>query len=959
MGKTTRRDLQGSNITMIKEPRIITQEEFDALPDASNLNKRKPRIITQAQFDSYADAFVPDSNDSSEQTEENYYKNQAKLGFVDSISFVGAAANNIYELFSPTGKLNPGNPNSISLDQVGNYFGQTINSKTKEAQRDLKFLANQAGIDYKVANPNLSPDSETERYIGSGIRFAADLPVSLLTGGTSKAKYLFKSGQLAEPSLSGAIKVAATSLPGAAAKQGGVGVAAEVGADIGGGIEYAITDEETGLGRGLGGIALALSAQKGFDVSPALNLGQTPAKNAIKNAYNKVSSWALNKPIDTSSANITTASFAAKRFVKNVVDYQKGMPDFKAINEDFNTMRPKTSQAPYPLMVHLADNPQLMTTVRSEYANNPKFARLYKTEIEAYAEEIATNQSVFFGTKYENIKPLIETANNEVIIANKERIASRQKIDAEIEQATDSLLPERTPTEIGKSVEELVQKRKTVAYKEMTPLYNDLRAVAARDKSVLPAEGVKKLRDYVVGNDVNDIFKVGTKIEGQVTGYLSPKKVTETVLDFKTGTKKTKTSLKYEPLSFANVDSLKRALNRTKRGKLPEDQERTINLMSGVLEEVGETVTGGYFKRLKKLDSLYYEKIGIPFNSQTIKEIDYKKYAEEIYPVIVKREQNLDEFLGAVGPSGYPVIKEALFADMHSKMTTNNFNPNTFTTYVKRHEHVIDRVPGLRKELDDISKDFHILSARKGLIDIQAKQKIKDLENNFIRHNVSALQGDANFTQAANTWLNNPAKRDKIVLDLKALEKSDPQGVSVAYEMLRTKVTENILAKNTSESIIDTLTNPDFKQPLSLLMGKNYQKNLKSFAKLRGLMSEAEAVIPSMIKDNTKSSTVFGVQTPDIINTIKERLGSLFYKVSKLSQKLVEANPGQGRAEVLDLIVNPNSLQKFADIAKQVEREGITGGAVNKYISEVFALKPFHLLGLKPGVLENTNQNEK
>jgi hypothetical protein len=139
MGKTTRRDLQGSNITMIKEPRIITQEEFDALPDASNLNKRKPRIITQAQFDSYADAFVPDSNDSSEQTEENYYKNQAKLGFVDSISFVGAAANNIYELFSPTGKLNPGNPNSISLDQVGNYFGQTINSKTKEAQRDLKY----------------------------------------------------------------------------------------------------------------------------------------------------------------------------------------------------------------------------------------------------------------------------------------------------------------------------------------------------------------------------------------------------------------------------------------------------------------------------------------------------------------------------------------------------------------------------------------------------------------------------------------------------------------------------------------------------------------------------------------------------------------------------------------------------------------------------------------------------
>lgn len=949
---------------MITEPRIITQEEFDALPDASNLNEGKPRIITEAEFNALPDAFVPNPNDSLEQTEENYYVNAAKLGLTDSISFVNATLDNLYEFFSPTGKLNPGNPNSVSLKQVGNYFGQTISKKTFEAQQDIKFLANQVGIDYQEANPNLAPSTGTERYLGGGVRFMADLPVSLLTGGMSKGRYAVNTGRYLDASLGPSINAAFRNLPGATVQQGAVGVVAEVGADVGGAVERGVTGEDTGLGRGLGGIATAFGAQKAFDAAPTVNLGQIPAKNALKNIYNWTSEK-FGKPINTSSSSDVAASYAAKRFVKNAIAYEKGLPNFEKLNEDFNVLKEITSTKDYPIMMRLADNPQIMATVRKEFKNNPDFAQKYRTELEKYSQEIASNQSTIFGTLYENLMPVTKVMDEKLAQANQNRIAERQKIDAEIEDSINPLMPTRTPTERGEAVKKLVQDRKEVVYKEMTPHYDDLRNVATANKSVLSKEGVAQLFNFVRDNKLNNIFGIGTKVEKDVVNYLAPKEITKVSTTFKSGKKQqeTKTTREHEPLDFNNVDSLKRAINRTKRGKLSAEQEGILIKFEDLFNQVAsKNVTGGYFNTLKELDSLYYEKIGIPFNSKTIKEIDYDRYAQEIYPVIVKREQNLDEFLGAVGSKGYGLAKESLFADLHTKLDMSNFNPKVFNNYVKKHKYVIDKIPGLRKELDDIGTDFHTLSIRKGLIDKAAKEREKVLENNFLRHEISRLDGDANFTEAANTFLNKPGKRDEILENLNELKEYDVASYKMAHNKLRAEVVNLILdpkANFKGKSVIERVTSKDYAVPLSKLMGNDYQRNLKSFAKLQEAMSNAESVIPKMIEDRTKTAKFLNVSYKEITSAVAERLGGMLYKVRRLGNALIEANPGQGQKEVLDLILNPNSVKKFHDIAVLVEKQGITGGAVDRYISGIASLKPFHVISLKPGVLQTTNQDEE
>ena len=79
-----------------------------------------------------------------------------------------------------------------------------------------------------------------------------------------------------------------------------------------------------------------------------------------------------------------------------------------------------------------------------------------------------------------------------------------------------------------------------------------------------------------------------TKVYTDVVDFLAPKEITKVSTTFKSGKKQqeTKTTKEYKPLDFNNVDSLKKAINREKRGKLSPEQEGVLIKFEKFFDEV-------------------------------------------------------------------------------------------------------------------------------------------------------------------------------------------------------------------------------------------------------------------------------------------------------------------------------------------------------------------------------------
>ena len=93
-------------------------------------------------------------------------------------------------------------------------------------------------------------------------------------------------------------------------------------------------------------------------------------------------------------------------------------------------------------------------------------------------------------------------------------------------------------------------------------------------------------------------------------------------------------------LTFTQVDYLKRAINHFESQPLSRTEQRQLNQLKQVIKEQRETIPGDFNQRLIAADVLYYEKVGIPYSAEGIKQINSRKYADEIYPVLFKNKSS-------------------------------------------------------------------------------------------------------------------------------------------------------------------------------------------------------------------------------------------------------------------------------------------------------------------------------
>ena len=892
-----------------------------------------PKDEEQGTIESFFDAFksnanwqippsgkLKDANRSDSNLE--YLTTQAQLGLTEGNAILGALAETAVQTFGPGGDVNVAdilqnslfgeqgeysvnNPKARTMREIPQYFGQAIDRWSTKSQEAYVNAANslfEEGItDYRVTlpNKNLRPptDSSAVLALGSGMRLASD-PITYL--GTP-----VKLGALATRAI------------------GSTAVGTEINLLGQGGnwIEETTFDSDTGIGETLG---QSLGLVTGSNRQAFIEKLVGGTSNVVKKQGGKVLNTLLNRPVSGADAATNQASGAAKRLLRITA---QGTPIEKLdeIVSEFALLGKRLDRESFPILVGLGDNPFIREEVTRLAKNNPNFRSQVATELSNLRKEIEVNATNVFGTRYARIAPIGELSQSAVDKLEGVRRA-RIEVDNKITEASINPNPSLTAEEQGKVVTNLIASRERLAKYEMTPHYMSLMLEATKGKIKLPREGVERLYNVIIENNVRDIFGKGTTLDNKILKHLKPKKETVEKIDFTTGTKTTSEKKVFPEMSFYDVDSLKRAINGTKRGQLTGEGRMKLSQLEGVFKEVRELIPSGFSQKLQDLDYLYWEKVGVPFGEQGIKDLTSKKYSEQVIPVLLKNNKVVDDFLGVTGSEGVPIVRDAILTDMYKTVfKTGEFNARAYKQWELKRKEQIKHVPGLGEQVNKIRFDSDELYKEIDRLDGVEASIQSELSNNYFK----AQKGTSSF---GSKYYAEGAERPDyygLVGDI-TKDKSKAAQFFQSLNGLDPTTKESILESTRREMLeytksnggVPFLLNPRNKDILNRLMGESYQTDLIELTKLTEAMQQADvATLAFNVSNSLGAKIKIGPGEIDVaqVSSLQRRpiIGTT-QKILILGLKYWESVVnGATDASIEKLLLSPDGMAEVAKLNKE------------------------------------------
>ena len=771
------------------------------------------------------------------------------------------------------------------------------------------------------ARTDLVPPDLTTKVLGTAIETGLD-PTVLMTGGFPQ-----RISQL--PS------VMARRAPGAAT----VGGAAEIGGELGANIEQAITGEDTGAGRAIAGIATGGTvAAKGTAVKEGIETGF----NAAKQVYNKYKTIKA----DPAAAEEAMAVGAAKRFLQKVAE---GTPIDKidTLIDDFTEISSKIvnrglpeDQQGFPLAIAMAEDPTVRAAVTQLAKSNPQFRTQLESEISRIAQAIDKNADTIFGKRYVPIGNV-----EQVSVKNAANV--RAKVDQQLDDIANRFSDPEQRLQMGEQITQLVDARRKAAIAEQSAEYNALAADAKKAGAQLPEAGVRDIYNFVVTNNMRDIFGKGTALDSAIMKFFAPQ------------------NGEFFPASFDNIMSLKAEINRLQRGRLEPREARLLGELENVVNQAREAIPGNFNQRLKDIDQAYYERVGVPFGSQGIKDIDAKKYAEQVAPVVVKSVSQFNQFKNAVGADNANVIgRNAVLAEIYDKAIkpTGEFNPNILRAYMKKNAAVIDEIPGLKQELNMALADDSILKRHRETLDNNVKVAEQRLADNFITKAIDPSTGTSlpSYGQLMTRMLGG---RDGLLYVQNSLKDVDPATSKAVRNSLKAEFINK--ARENPDGGIAFLNDVKNKEVVEFLFGKGTQKGMEGFnyntykqavndlLKLSDAVKKAD-VAKISIQVNQKDLDAFGrflqemglpgLDTPYIASTLRDRISSTFQKGVRLLSRVNQSRVAdETEQQLMKLLLDPQGLKKLQNMTKEIDLNFKNPASVRRFVDTMTDIFPRYM----------------
>lgn len=860
-----------------------------------------------AQFDPES-AAVEDEVTKEQVSRFDYIANQSKLGLIDTPVLAQALLDTfvidpVKSLTKMTLGIGPGAPGGM---------GERFSSNIKRLQ----------GVASKAvgAETGQKPPDVLTGIFGSAVRAASD-PI----------------GYVGAP-----LKAGATA--GRAAGLLTAGGTAEVGGVIGESAEKALTGQDTGTGRAIGSITAVI---KGAPLAAAAQEGVAASGNVIKQVNDKYKAFKT----DPDAANQAYGAGAAKRLLSIIAKEQPG-EKLEDVVTEFNRISNIINKQDLPLMVAMADNPAVRQQVSRLAKTNPDFRNRVNQELSRLSANIDARADVLFGQRYAPVQGF-ET------VSVKNAIKARENIDNQITKLTDKLDTGVDEVAVGRAITNLVDARLKTATAEMKPVYDSVIGDAAKANARMPSESVAGIYNFIVANNIRDIFGRGTALDAQIKRVWEPKQITtEAPRIIVPGQQAQQpiTRQEFDSVPFQEVESLKRRINQLQRGKLTREEARKLDQLEEVVNESRKSIPGDFNQRLIDADRAYYEKVGVPFSAQGIKDIDAKKYAEQVAPVIVKNGSSLTQFINAVGPeAATPIARNAILAEAYEKSVRDGIiNPVALRAYIQRKNEVLSKLPSVKSELDNAVMDQSILSLERQRINDAVKSAESRIADNFV---VSVKDSSGvsipNYTSLTNRMFNDINFFNKIRKDLTDL---DPASAKAVRNSIRAEIINT--SRSNPDGGISFITNPKNAKVINEMFGPGYASAVKDVLKLSDAVNKADIGRISATIERSEldalGKIVPGLDIPFVTSTLRDRIASVPQKVVRLATRVNTAQLGDATDKAIaDLLLDPQGVKALQRTAKEINFNVNNPVSVEKYVSRLKSLLPQYFY---VGVKEATTQ---
>ena len=699
------------------------------------------------------------------------------------------------------------------------------------------------GVDTK-----LKPATTTQKYLGAAVEGAID-PISL-----------FGPGKLLNV-MSGAV----------------AGPAGELGGEIG---------LETGgrVGQLFGGLTAALVSGAG-----TMKLG-----GMVKDKITGTSD--LLKSLDPDQIAAVEGTSKAQDLIKKALDAN---PELNTRLDEIRKRMQFVTGNTGPLAVAGLDNLTL----------NKKLQELASGDIKLAGDlqKLYTDLNLAVRNKADELYPKPSTELPSVTKRTAESQVDYQKrtiaLENQLKKITSDidLFGSRDPVVEGRATQNLVKGKIESIKAELRPQYEKLKVEARKEGVTMPPEATADLFNFVQANKLQDVFGVETTAGKKVMGILRP---TETLaanvdpnvaaLERAAGVS-SPTQQSFKSMTFDDVDSLKKEINRLQRTVRDDTQLRKLNDLEEQLNNVRDQNIPEWSDRLKAIDKQFYEKVGIPINDAVaLQKLNSQDYAERVGTQLATEPTALDQFLRIAGPEGNTVAERAIMSKLYNKalgadgfidsvkldsLMTRNSQNGGFSD-------MLDRVPSLKAKLSDVSNRSLALMSEKQVLDDSAKATRVELGTGFLN---DYEQGGVDRIISKMTGATGKGYQAKFKNDLGKLSADDKTNATLAVRSgLVNKMLDNsdpmgYLAKN--------------KDAFVSVFGQKHTNNLMALADVQQLAGKIDINRLPIKEAALKESSLFerytgGIAPKQITGVLVNQIASFFNKgyriVSMIGQSKID-----------------------------------------------------------------------
>lgn len=701
---------------------------------------------------------------------------------------------------------------------------------------------------------------------------------------TDPTSYLFGTGLLRQAPL--ALKIV-----GAPVEQMALGMGGQTGVEAG---------RATGLpgaevvGGMLGGIAT------GFGLSTARRTAGLTGKGAeivtkkIKDLAGTAPQDEVLRDVNTRINNIFAAAAAADPSFMDVLEKAA-----KA-QQNVSLKAPGAPAVQLPINALLADNPVINSFIQNLSSRDPTFQALYGSQFKQAKEALQQNQFRLFGDPRQVQLSSVSRADaaaqakaTQKSVERQTRSLDQQIMDAYQGQSID-------PTAFGTRIENLLETKAKAAKESTKPLYKEAFDVAAQKGVVLPATAVDDIYSFVTAETNRDIFNKFPTLYGLVEKRFRPKTTEPSAILTAQGVPAAPGGMAFSDVSPEALDSLKRRINLDLRTTNNTDQIRFLTMLK---EKVGghiDNLDPDFVNAYRNADNTYLQRVGLPYNSETIKNVDRKKFVEQIAPALIANRTNVDDLIRATGRDGEQLARDAFYDSFTtSALKDGVIDPKAASKWLTKNGTKMTSIPGLEEELRGAVNNVQELMNRKTA-----------LEANFRRVSGEQVVREGGFANANDLVA-------KLYSDVDYTNKFMKQygGNKDAVNAVRSFMLDDIVKAGDPVGMLSDRTRAAV---FNRVFGPTYAQKVADFAEVSARLNRnvSDVSFRGETVPKTPIEEATGIAPEMILSRINNPVSGKFYAVTSLLSKFWAGKVGRSTdAKLKNLLLNPADAQKvFASL---------------------------------------------